>query len=216
MKPKAIFLDLDGTLINSSPLILKSIRQTLIHFNFKCSNQKIRLLSQGHSRDIAYYFMDKQKISFNLFDFVEYRRNAFTKLLAKEKDIWFKDSKDFLKSSSKDYKLAIVTGSRWRFLNEIFNKNLKSYVDSIVTSDDVEHKKPDIEPLEKALKELNLKKEEVVFIGDSIQDGTMCLRYGVKFIAKPTGVSTINELKKFKPIFISKSFKEINEFIKKL
>jgi HAD superfamily hydrolase (TIGR01549 family) len=216
MKLKAVLFDLDGTLIDSSPLILKSIKETLNHFNFKCSNQKLRLLSQGHSRDIAYYFMDKNKVSFDVHDFVEFRRKSFINLLHSNPDHWFKDSKDFLKDLSKDYKIAIVTGSRWGFVKESFDKKTKCYVDYIVTSDDVEHKKPDIQPIEKTLKKLNLKKEEVIFIGDSIQDGIMCIRSGIRFIAKPTGVSTSKELKKFNPIFTSKNLYDIHNFIKKL
>lgn len=213
MPLKAILMDLDGTLIDSIPLITKSVNETIYHFGFKCSNQKLRELAQLHSRDIAYYFMDKNKVSFNVHAFVEYRRKVFLKLLEKQKKQWFVDAKPFLEKMSKKYTLAVVTGSRWIFLEEVFDKKTKSLLGFIITSDDVEHKKPDVEPLEKTLKKLKLKKNEVIFIGDSTQDALMCQRAGVKFIGKTTGISTQYQLKKFNPIFVAKNFKEVEKFL---
>lgn len=211
---KAILIDVDGTLIDSIPQILKSYKITIEHFGFKVSNQKLRELSQVHSRDVAYYLMDKHKVVIDIHKFVNFRRNYFLNLLKKEQKKWFVDSKPFLESASKKYKIAIVTASRKIFLSAIFDKKIKKDIDYICTSDDVEHKKPDIEPIEKTIKKLKLKKNEIIFIGDSTQDGLMCQRYGVKFIAKTTGVSTKNQLSKFKPVLISNDFEKIKKYLK--
>ncbi len=211
---KAILFDLDGTLIDSVPLITKSVSDTIKHFGFNCSKQKLRELSQLHSRDIAFYFMDKNKVSFNLNDFVKYRRNFFLRLLEKNSKQWFSDSKLFVKNASKKYKLGIVTGSRWLFINAVFDAGTKNKLEAIITSDDVEYKKPDVEPLEKALGQLRVKKNEVIFIGDSTQDALMCQRFGIKFVGKTTGISTRKELERFDSIFIGKNFGEIESFLK--
>jgi len=213
MAIKAILMDLDGTLIDSIPLILASVEQTVKHFGFKCSKQKLRELAQMHSRDIAYYFMDTTKKNFNPHDFVNYRRKTFLALLEKKQKTWFDDAKPFIKKMSKKYKLAIVTGSRRVFIDAVFDAGTKSKLECIITSDDVEHKKPDIEPLEKALGKVRAKKDEVVFIGDSTQDALMCQRFGISFIGKTTGISTNFQLKKYNPIKIIKNFSEIEEFL---
>ena len=213
---KAILMDLDGTLIDSIPLITKSVETTIKHFGFRCSKQKLRELSQLHSRDIAYYFMDKNKSHFSPHDFVKYRRDAFLAMLKKKNKQWFNDAKPFIKKMSKKYKLAIVTGSRWIFIDAVFDAGTKNKLECIITSDDVEHKKPDIEPLEKALGKVRAKKDEIIFIGDSTQDGLMCQRFNVKFIGKSTGISTAYQLKKYNPIFIGKNFSEIEAFISSL
>ncbi len=210
---KAILIDVDGTLIDSIPNILKSYKATIEHFGFKVSNQKLRDLAQVHSRDVAYYLMDKHKVVIDVHKFVEYRRKYFLKLLKNKEKNFFKDSKEFIKSSSKKYKIAIVTASRRIFLNAIFDKEIMKNVSFICTSDDVEHKKPDIEPIEVTLKKLKLKKGEVVFIGDSTQDALMCQRCGVKFIAKTTGISTNLQLKKFNPVLITNNFEEIKKYL---
>lgn len=215
MKYKAVFLDLDGTLIDSVPLIMKSDKDAIEAFGYKVTHQKLRELSLLHSRDIAFYLMDKYKTSFDLFDFIDFRRKIFLHLLKKHlpKSLWFSDSKEFLNKASQKFKIAVVTGSRHMFVNEVFDKKSRSFVKVFVTSDDVEHKKPDIEPLMVAIKKLNLKKKEVLFIGDSIQDGLMCQRAGIDFIAKNTGISTENQLRKFKPILVTESFTDIEHFL---
>jgi len=187
--------------------------ETVKHFGFKCSRQKLRELSQLHSRDIAFYFMDKNKAHFNPNEFINYRRNVFLAMLKKEKKNWFSDAKPFIKKMSKKYKLAIVTGSRWIFIDAVFDAGTKSKLECIITSDDVEHKKPDVEPLEKALGKVRAKKDEIIFIGDSTQDGLMCQRFNVRFIGKETGISTSFQLKKFNPVFVGNNFAEIEKFI---
>jgi len=215
MKIRAVLLDLDGTLIDSLPLIMKSDLSAIKEFGFNVSHQKLRELSNLHSRDIAYYLMDLNRTNFCLDDFIEFRRSFFEELLKKRKanGLWFKGAKNFLKEVSEFFPLALVTGSRHRFINQVFDKKTKNYFKSIITSDDVLHKKPDIEPLELAIKRLKVKKEEIIFIGDSVMDGLMCQRLGVKFIAKIGGISTENQLRRFKPIFVAKDFSEITSFL---
>jgi len=215
MKLKAVLLDLDGTLIDSIPLIMKSDLAAIKNYGFSISHQKLREVSNWHSRDIAYYLMDSKKTNLCLEDFIEFRRSFFEKLLKQRKanGLWFKGAKIFLKDMKEFFPLALVTGSRHRFINQVFDKKTKNYFKSIVTSDDVLHKKPDVEPLQIAISKLKVKKEEVVFIGDSVMDGLMCQRLGVKFIAKIGGISTENQLRKFNPIFVAKDFSEIASFL---
>ncbi|MEK6958992.1 MAG: HAD family hydrolase [archaeon] len=215
MKIKAILLDLDGTLIDSIPLIMKSDKVAIEKFGFKVTHHKLRELSQLHSRDIAYQLIDKYGKAFDVFKFIDYRRSVFLKLLKKHKPrgLWFKDSKGFIEEISKEFPVAVVTGSRHKFVNEVFDKKTLKHLKFIITSDDVQHKKPDIEPLVNSLSKLGLKKTEVVFVGDSIQDGLMCQRLGVKFIAKVTGISTENQLRSYNPVFVAKDFAEIKRFL---
>ncbi|MDD4251504.1 MAG: HAD family hydrolase [Candidatus ainarchaeum sp.] len=210
---KAILLDVDGTLVNSIPLILESVKITINHFGFRISNQKLRELSQLHSREIALWLIDNKKNNFDLEQFIDYRRKTFLKLLKKNGCEWFNDSKSFILKVSKKHKIGIVTGSRTLFLKEIFDEEIKKNFNFIITSDEVNNKKPDIEPIQITLKKLKVKRHEVVFIGDSTQDALMCKRARIGFIGKTTGISTKRQLEKFKPIFIGKNFKEIELFL---
>jgi len=215
MKIRAVLCDLDGTLIDSIPLIMKSDKEAIQKFGFRVTNQRLRELSQLHSRDIAYYLMDSTRRVIDLYKFIEYRRSLFVKLLKKHKakKLWFKDSKEFLMEVSCIMPMAVITGSRHKFVQTVFDKKTFACLKFIITSDDVQHKKPDIEPLEKAIKLLGLKNKDVIFIGDSEQDALMCQRLGVKFVAKIGGISTENQLRKYNPIFVAKTFSEIKRFI---
>jgi pyrophosphatase PpaX len=213
MPLKAILTDLDGTLIDSVPLIKRSVDKTIRHFGYHVSKQRLRELAQLHSRDIGYYLMDTHKTSFDVHEFVDYRRETFLKLLEKKKKNWFRDAKPFINKASKEHKFAVVTGSRWEFLGAVFDKHMMNKIDYIITSDDVEHKKPDIEPIERALEKLKAEKHEAIFIGDSTQDGLMCRRYAVPFIGKKTGMSTEYQLKKYRPLMVAKNFAEIEDFL---
>ena len=132
MKLKAVLLDLDGTLIDSIPLIMKSDLAAIKNFGFNVSHLKLREVSNWHSRDIAYYLMDSKKTSLCLEDFIEYRRSYFEELLKQRKanGLWFKGAKDFLKNINKIFPLALVTGSRHRFINQVFDKKTKNYFKS--------------------------------------------------------------------------------------
>jgi HAD superfamily hydrolase (TIGR01509 family) len=68
-----------------------------------------------------------------------------------------------------------------KYIMERFN--LWPYFEMVVTALDVEHPKPHPESIEKIIRELHLKKEEAVFIGDSEVDQQTAESSGVRFIA---------------------------------
>jgi len=61
--------------------------------------------------------------------------------------------------------------------------NLWSYFEMVVTALDVKNPKPHPESIEKIIQELNLNKEEAVFVGDSDVDQQTARSSGIKFIA---------------------------------
>lgn len=61
--------------------------------------------------------------------------------------------------------------------------NLTQYFDIVVTALDVTRPKPDSESVEKILRELNIDRDKVIYIGDSDIDRKTAASSGVKFIA---------------------------------
>lgn len=61
--------------------------------------------------------------------------------------------------------------------------NLRPYFEMVVTALDVKNSKPHPESVEKILKAFNLKKEEVLFVGDSEVDKGTAEASGVRFVA---------------------------------
>ena len=68
-----------------------------------------------------------------------------------------------------------------KYIMERFN--LWPYFEMVVTALDVKNPKPHPESIEKIIQELNLNKEEAVFVGDSDVDQQTAKSSGIKFIA---------------------------------
>lgn len=82
-----------------------------------------------------------------------------------------KDLRKVLKKLHERFVLGVVTSRIKQGTEEILNLgSIEKYFDVVITVDDVENYKPHPEPLEKALKELGLKPEEAIYIGDSDTD----------------------------------------------
>jgi phosphoglycolate phosphatase len=78
---------------------------------------------------------------------------------------------------------AISTNRTTSMKHVIERFNLRSYFDMVVTALDVEHPKPHEESVEKIIAAFNLKRNEVLFIGDSDVDRQTAEASGVGFIA---------------------------------
>jgi HAD superfamily hydrolase (TIGR01509 family) len=86
----------------------------------------------------------------------------------------------------KKIKTAIST-NRTTSMKHVMEKfKLWPYFDMVVTALDVEHPKPHGESVEKIVSALNLKKEEILFVGDSDVDKKTAEASGVSFVAYKT------------------------------
>ena len=83
----------------------------------------------------------------------------------------------------------------------------------IVGSDSVQAEKPDPKGLLKVLEDLNLKKEEVLYIGDSIVDAKTAENAGVKFAAVLTGTTSKEEHMNYKHEIITDNLEEVFRYI---
>jgi len=85
--------------------------------------------------------------------------------------------------------LRAINTNRTTSMKHIMDRfDLWPFFDMVVTALDVKHPKPHPESIEKILQDLNLKKGEVVFIGDSEVDQQTARSSGVPFIAYKNGV----------------------------
>jgi phosphoglycolate phosphatase len=83
--------------------------------------------------------------------------------------------------------LTAICTNRTTSMKHVMEKfNLRPYFDMVVTALDVEHPKPHGEPVEKIVSALKLKKEEILFVGDSDVDKKTAEASGVSFVAYKT------------------------------
>ena len=80
--------------------------------------------------------------------------------------------------------LRVINTNRTTSMKYIMEKyDLWQYFEMVVTALDVKNPKPNPESIEKIIQELNLNKEEAVFVGDSDVDQQTAKSSGVRFIA---------------------------------
>ena len=88
------------------------------------------------------------------------------------------------------FTLGIVsTKFRYRIETVLRREGLLGFFDVIVGGEDVSKHKPDPESLNMAIRKLNLPREEVVYVGDSVTDAETAERSGVSFVAVLSGVT---------------------------
>jgi HAD superfamily hydrolase (TIGR01549 family) len=88
-----------------------------------------------------------------------------------------------LEQLKKKFKLGVVSGGHrdW-ILSRFKSDNLLNFFDVVVAGDDTEKHKPEAEPILYACKELNVKPEETVYVGDNIVDYEAAKNSRVNFI----------------------------------
>lgn len=105
---------------------------------------------------------------------------------------------------------GIVTTKLHYRINQILEKfQATAYIDMIVGGEDVKVAKPDPEGLLSIVKEMGLKKEEALYIGDSIVDAMTAQNAGVSFIGVLTGTTTYEEFLRFPSTKIINNLSEL-------
>lgn len=103
------------------------------------------------------------------------------------------------------YKLGIVT-NRFKNSLEMALKafSLDKYFSCFITLNDVINPKPNKEPIIKAMQQLKVKKEEVIFVGDTLSDINSGINAGVK-----TCLVAWSNLKDSKTDYVLNSYKSL-------
>ena len=79
-------------------------------------------------------------------------------------------------------KQAIVSAKTHKqYEIDICSKGIDQYMDTVILADDTTKHKPDPEPLLKCIENLNVSKEEVIYIGDALSDQQASHNAGIAF-----------------------------------
>lgn len=112
-----------------------------------------------------------------------------------------KETLSYLKE--RGIKMAVVSnGSKSEIPKYLKNGEIYEFFQVITTADDVDEPKPSPEPVLKTLKELNVRKEKCLMVGDTLIDGISARRAGVKVALLTWGIEDEEEIRKFGPDYI--------------
>lgn len=107
--------------------------------------------------------------------------------------------------------LGIVTTKYHYRIEQILEKNnAMNIIDVIVGGDDVKNEKPDPEGLLAAIEKLNVSKNQVLYVGDSIVDAKTAQSAGVDFVAVLTGTTEREAFLDYAHLAIIESVRELD------
>jgi len=202
---KAIIFDFDGTLADSFLVTLNCANKISKEFNCK----QVKYSKSLHDKSMHKIINEDMKLPF-------YKLPSYTKkikLLMKEEidNIHlFEGISETMKELKKRYKIMILTSNSKNNVKHILNKeNLK--VNSIFSDSSIFGKH---NVIKKLLKKYNLRKDEVIYIGDEIRDIEACKKANVKIIAVSWGFNSREVLKKENPDYLVNKPKELLNVIK--
>lgn len=171
-KYQTILFDLDGTLIDTTDLIVRCFEYSLSLYDVKKTRHEIAsLIGLPLMEQFKIYFKDKNLIEKDYL-------NAAEKHMEYQLSIWqeeiklfigIKETLQFLKD--KNIPLGIVTSRRKNTMT-LFTQHLGiySFFDTIITPEDTEKHKPNSEPTFKALNDLSADPQKTLFVGDAVFD----------------------------------------------
>ncbi|HHZ01479.1 MAG TPA: HAD-IA family hydrolase [Tissierellia bacterium] len=162
-----VIFDFDGTLADTTQLVINSFKHIYYKYYNKCDEEYIRgtfgePLEVTLKRDFSNFKYEEVLASYR-----DYQVDKF------EKDVKLYDTVEetlnYLKNNN--FKLGIATSRvRASTLWALKNFKIDKYFEVVVAADDVIKHKPDKEPLIKVIEGLNSKTESTLYVGDSKYD----------------------------------------------
>lgn len=210
MKFKGIIFDVDGTLTSTNELIFESFRFVCKKYLNKHLTDADIISLFGPPEDVILKEWYKEQFEAAKKDYYDFYSNnhSMAELYPGIKDI-------LIELKNKNILLGVFTG-KGRLAAEITLKKLSvfEYFDMIITGDDVEKHKPSGEGIIKFLEKFNLKKNEVLMIGDSVHDILAAREAGVKIASVIWDSYGKNEVKKLNKELMFSSVNELKNYFK--
>jgi 2,3-diketo-5-methylthio-1-phosphopentane phosphatase/HAD superfamily hydrolase (TIGR01509 family) len=206
-KIRGIIFDLDGTLIEAYEAIYLGLKETFTHFN-----RSIFPLS-----DLKKYLKPDLETTLHQFFSPEEVLKAIPVMRTKYEEVYL-DKTHFLDGGRETLKelhakgivLGVASNKFGRFSREaLLHLGVLDYFKSVLGAGDVPRNKPFPDMLYKALEEMGLVREEVVFVGDTLTDIETGKQAGIDVYAIPTGFHSKSELSRVQPRRILKNLKEL-------
>ena len=208
---KNIIFDFDGTLADTSQLIVATMQKTIIELNLPYRNgDQIRSTIGIRLEEIPSRLWPKiENIAKKYADV--YRMN-FEKLKHEIKVELYPNVKETLESLKKNkINLAIATSRSHKSVEELLKQlDINNYFSYILGGDDVKEGKPNPESILKILKEKNWKEVETLMVGDMDVDILMGKNAGIRTCGVSYGNGTETDLKEAGATLIINDFSELN------
>ncbi|MFD1739374.1 pyrophosphatase PpaX [Bacillus salitolerans] len=210
MKINTLLFDLDGTLINTNELIISSFLHTLEHYypgQYKRADVGEFI---GPPLFDTFVNIDEEKVEEMIKTYREHNLTHHDELVTEYEGVY----ETIERLHQKGYKLGIVTTKMRHTVNMGLKlTKLDQFFDVVVTLDDVQHAKPDAEPVLKALEQLGSTPEDAIMVGDNHHDILAGKNAGTKTAGVGWALKGVDYLKKYHPDYILEHMDDLFEII---
>ena len=197
---RLIIFDLDGTLINAYPAIIRSFNHAMRSLGYPAQPAGIIRRAVGWGdKNLLSPFVAKQDLEKAL---ALYRRHHAKSLVLYSR--LFPGVKALLSSlKKKDFILAVASNRPARFSHILLRHlGIRWYFDSVLCGDKITHMKPHPQILKTIMAKFGIKPLQTIYVGDMFIDAQTGRRAKVRTIMVPTGSSSMDELRKEHPFAI--------------
>jgi len=209
VKYKTIIFDFDGTLADSLSVIINVVKQ--LAMGFKQEHLLKVPFKELRSKTIKQLIKEFQIPFYRLPFLINRGRRLMTNEIAEVK--LFTDISLLIKQlKKKHFKLGILSSNSKKNIIKVLKKN------NLDKEFEFIHSEMNIFGKDKALmnifKKHNLRKEEVLYVGDEVRDIEACKKIDVKIVAVTWGFNTKETLKIYQPDYLIDRPKDLLNLVK--
>ncbi|MGK5595064.1 MAG: HAD family hydrolase [Parachlamydiaceae bacterium] len=185
---KAVLIDLDGTLVDSTPALYQVYLKFLEHYGHQGNEAEFQKLIGPSIDEIVANLKNKYKLEEDL-EKLANMYVSFIILQGFEGTKLFDGVKEFIDYAKEHgIKLAIVTSGTQALAKICLEPfNLLEKFDAVITSEEVKNAKPHPEIYETAIKKLQVNPEEVIAVEDSELGAESARQAGLKVLVLTHG-----------------------------
>jgi phosphoglycolate phosphatase len=219
-----VIFDLDGTILDDIPFILNLHKKIAEDYNFPLTDELNVLLREKVGIPLCItgsnlvrfkvlnYLGKKTKIPFfKRFKMMNQAKQSIYEFLKSCPLVeGTQETLRFLKEN--DVKIGMYTNASRFEIKKYFKGReeiLNYFEGSIISKDDVKHKKPHPEGIFKLLNKWGLAPQDVMIFGDYTSDIQAGIKAGIITVGVLSGAGTLEIFKKFKPDYIIQDISEI-------
>ena len=216
----AVIFDLDGTLIDSIDIYFRIVENALERLGLPPVSRN-KILAAAESEDFKWELVLPQEVQSRQANVIDEAwaiiNEIAPRMFADDLEILEGADVALKKVSAKGLKIGLVTSTQKHYLETkmlpLKTAGVDNLIETIVTSDDVEQRKPAPDPLVMCAQKLALETASCVYIGDTATDMQAGKAAGMQTIGVLTGFDNYNTLKKERPDAIIDSIRNLGDVL---
>ncbi len=209
-KLTTVLFDLDGTITDSLPLIRETFKTVFGEMQIPWGQDEVMKWVGRTLKDIAVNFAGADGAQHFIERYQNHYHRKHDQLIS-----LFPGTLDMLSQLKESgYKTGIVTSKgRPGTIKALKFTGVDSFMDVVITAQDVDRHKPLPDPIFKAMESLGVNAGNVIYIGDTGFDLKAGKAAGVKTLGVSWGVSSEKELLEYEPVGVIKSWEQLGGYL---